>query len=84
MATLNVSITDKMRAWVEMKVAGGDYATASDCLRDVIRERMDYDEKLAQLRVAVQKGVDSGPSEKSWKEAIAEARGRIARQASLG
>jgi antitoxin ParD1/3/4 len=80
MATMNISITDAMRAWVEAKVAAGDYATASDCLRDLIRQRMDYEAKLASLREQVREGVESGPSDQSWQEIIGEARGRIARR----
>ena len=80
MATMNISITDAMRAWVEAKIAAGDYATASDCLRDLIRQRMDYEAKLASLREQVREGVESGPSDQSWQEIIGEARGRIARR----
>ena len=78
MATMNISVTDKMRAWVEAKVAAGDYATASDCLRDLVRERMDAEAKLAWLRVEVQKGFESGISDKSLDDVIAEMRGRAA------
>jgi len=50
MATIDISITAQMRAWVETKVAAGDYATASDCLRDLISERMDAEAELAALK----------------------------------
>ncbi len=84
MATMNISLTDKMRAWVDSKVADGDYATASDCMRDLIRMRMEKEEKLSALRLEWQKGVDSGPSGQTWQEVIAEARALIARRASVG
>ena len=83
MATMNISVTDQMRAWVEAQVGEGRYATASDCLRDLVRERMDYEEKLSALKIAVQQGFDSGMSDQSWQEAIAEARDRIARRSSV-
>ena len=50
MATMNISVTDRMRAWVETQVSEGRYATASDCLRALVRERMEAEEKLAALR----------------------------------
>ncbi len=53
---MNISVTDKMRAWVETKVSAGDYATASDCLRDLLRERMELEAKLSALRQAVRDG----------------------------
>ena len=82
MATMNISVTDKMRAWVEAKVAAGDYATASDCLRDLVRERMDGEAKLAWLRVEVQKGFDSGRSDRSWEQLMDELRKRVAERAA--
>ena len=84
MATMNISVTDKMRAWVEIKVADGDYATASDCLRDLVRKRMEYEAKLAWLREEVRKGFESGPCEQSWQEVIQEARSRIAQRTQVG
>lgn len=84
MATMNISVTDQMRAWVEAQVGEGRYATASDCLRDLVRERMDREAKLAALRIEIQKGIDSGPCDLTWQEAIAEVRGRISRQVSVG
>lgn len=84
MATMNISVTDRMRAWVEAKVSEGEYATASDCLRDLVRERMDAEAKLAALRIEVQKGFDSGRSDRSWEEVIAEARSRVAGRKSVG
>ena len=78
MATMNISVTDQMRAWVETQVGEGRYATASDCLRDLVRERMDREAKLAALRIEIQKGIDSGISEKSWEEFAGELRSRAA------
>ena len=37
MATLNISMPDAMREWIDAQVAGGDYANASDYIRDLIR-----------------------------------------------
>lgn len=38
MATMNVSLPDKMREWVDQQVATGRYANASDLIRDLIRD----------------------------------------------
>lgn len=76
MATMNISVTDPMRAWVEAKVSAGEYATASDCLRDLLRERMEYEAKLASLRHEVRKGFESGRSELSWEELIEQIKTR--------
>lgn len=75
MATMNISVTGKMRAWVESRVAAGDYATASDCVRDLLRDRIEHDAKLAVLREEIRKGDESGPAEPfDFEQFIADAR----------
>jgi antitoxin ParD1/3/4 len=37
MATLNISLPDPMREWIDTQVRGGEYANASDYIRDLIR-----------------------------------------------
>ncbi len=76
---MNISVTDRMRAWVETKVSDGEYATASDCLRALMRERMDREEKLAALKIEIRKGIDSGLSDKNWEDFKAELRDRAER-----
>ena len=38
MTTLNISLPDQMRAFVESQVSRGLYSTASDYIRDLIRD----------------------------------------------
>lgn len=52
MATMNVSLPDQMKAWVEAQTKSGKYGNASDYVRDLIRrdqERADAREKLQQM-----------------------------------
>jgi antitoxin ParD1/3/4 len=79
MATMNISVTDRMRAWVETKVSEGEYATASDCLRDLLRKRMKREEKLAALKIEIPEGLDSRISTTSWEDLKTELRARAAR-----
>lgn len=37
MATLNISLPDQLRDWVTRQVKQGEYSSASDYLRDLIR-----------------------------------------------
>ena len=37
MATMNVSLPDEMKEWVDQQVANGRFANASDAVRDFIR-----------------------------------------------
>ncbi len=47
MATLNISMPNEMRAFIETRVSMGDYQSASDYLRDLIRH--DHEETEQQL-----------------------------------
>lgn len=59
MATMNISLPEQMKGWVEECVYSGRYANSSDYVRDLIRK--DH-LKLEQLRLALIKGENSGPS----------------------
>lgn len=59
MATMNISLPDQMKAWVDECVHSGRYANSSDYIRDLIRrDHM----KLEELRLALMEGEQSGPS----------------------
>jgi len=60
MATMNVSLPEPMKAWVEPQVEGGLYGNASDYIRDLIRKDQERKEALAALQAAITEGVTSG------------------------
>lgn len=49
MATMNISLPDRMKEWVERQAAGGRYANASDYIRDLIRRDQEMSESLQGL-----------------------------------
>jgi len=60
MATMNVSLPDTMKAWVEKQADGGRYGNASDYVRDLIRKDQDRKAAIAALQAAITEGVESG------------------------
>ena len=38
MATMNISLPDKMREWIDQQVSTGRFSNASDLVRDLIRD----------------------------------------------
>lgn len=78
MATMNVSLPDQMKAWVESQTTSGRYGNASDYIRDLIRKDQERSEKLVQLQQLVDEGIASGVSLRSMEEILAEARRRAA------
>lgn len=63
MATMNVSLPESMKAWVERQTEGQRYANASDYVRDLIRKDQERQRAIAILQAAVTEGVESGESE---------------------
>jgi antitoxin ParD1/3/4 len=62
MATLNISLPDAMREWIDSQVASGVYANASDYIRDLIR----HDQRGREaVRLALIEGEKSGRSTRS-------------------
>ncbi|MDT8441419.1 MAG: type II toxin-antitoxin system ParD family antitoxin [Desulfuromonadales bacterium] len=59
MATMNISLPEQMKTWVEDCVRSGRYANSSDYIRDLIRR--DH-LQLQKLRPALIDGENSGPS----------------------
>ena len=63
MATMNVSLPDPMKDWVEAQTRGGRYSNASDYVRDLIRRDQDRQQAVADLQRLVTEGLESGPPE---------------------
>jgi antitoxin ParD1/3/4 len=57
MATMNISLPDQMKDWVEQQVATGRYANSSDYVRDVLRREQAM---VARLQAMVDEAVSSG------------------------
>ena len=52
-ATMNVSVPDPIKDWVEAQACRGRYANASDYVRDLIRQDQDQLTKIAELHSEV-------------------------------
>ena len=63
MATMNVSLPDTLKAWVEAQAESGRYANASDYVRDLIRRDQERASKLDGLQRLISEGLGSGESE---------------------
>ena len=76
MATMNVSLPDLMKDWVEAKISAGQYSSASDYVRDLIRRDQQYHDKLEALRLALIEGEKSGVSERTIDEIWTDVKAR--------
>lgn len=60
MATMNISLPDSMRKWVEAKTESGQYSNNSDYVRDLIRKDQERSDKINKLQAAIDQGLVSG------------------------
>jgi antitoxin ParD1/3/4 len=61
MATMNVSLPDAMKDWVDAQTSGERYANASDYVRALIRRDQERQDAIATLQAAIDEGLRSGP-----------------------
>ena len=74
MATMNVSLPDPMKDWVNAQAETGRYSNASDYVRDLIRRDQERHDKIAAMQRLVTEGLESGVSERSMDEILEAAR----------
>ena len=72
---MNISLPDRLKAWVDERVAQGRYSSVSDYVRDLMRRDQDAAEARARLQAAIDAGRDSPPSERTIEDIIAARRG---------
>jgi antitoxin ParD1/3/4 len=76
MTTPDISLPDSMREFIEQKVASGNYGTASEYIRQLVRA----DQKRAareRLEAILMEGLESGPSTEIAAEHRDELKRRI-------
>jgi antitoxin ParD1/3/4 len=65
MASMNISVPDAMREWVQRRIESGDYASVSDYVRDLIRRDQNTRARrlsVDDIRRTIQEGRASGES----------------------
>lgn len=73
MATMNVSLPDEMKSWVEAQTEGGRYSNASDYVRDLIRRDQDRRAKISHMQGLVTEALESGEGSRTLDEMRAAA-----------
>lgn len=60
MATMNVSLPDPMKQWVESRMENGRFSNASDYVRHLIRCDQEREHARSILQQAIDEGIASG------------------------
>lgn len=77
MTTMNVSLPQPMKQWVQKQTESGRYSNASDYVRDLIRRDQDRVTKIARMQSLVTEGIDSGVGSRTMDELLEDARKQI-------
>ena len=68
MATMNVSLPDDLKSFVDKQVAGR-YSTSSEYVRELIRREQDK-QKLRDLLMEGASSPPAGPADEAWFESL--------------
>jgi antitoxin ParD1/3/4 len=83
MKTMNISLPDAMRDYIEQQVEAGGYGSVSEYIRDLIRQDQKRKEK-EDLETLLLEGLDSGKatgmSDRDWTEIRQAVRDKLAQQ----
>ncbi|WOC25058.1 type II toxin-antitoxin system ParD family antitoxin [Pseudoalteromonas sp. N1230-9] len=71
MATLNISIPDEMRSWIDAQVESGRFSNASDYIRDLICHNQSEKDVI---RMALVEGELSGESKLTVLDIISKSK----------
>ena len=72
MATMNVSLPDPLKDWVEGQAQTGRYSNASDYVRDLIRRDQERLDKIAAMQKLVDESLASGVSSRTVEQIFDE------------
>jgi antitoxin ParD1/3/4 len=73
MSTMNISLPEELKAFVDQQVAGRGYASSSEYLRELIRKEQDRE----KLRGLLLEGLNSGPGRVADAAYFEELRQRV-------
>jgi antitoxin ParD1/3/4 len=79
MATMNISLPDQMKSWVEAQSDDGRYSNASDYVRDLIRRDQVRQEKIANMQRLVDEARAGGISD----DTMESIRARVLQRAGI-
>ena len=87
MPTLNISLPDSMRVYIEEQTATGGYSTASEFVRTLIREDQKRKTK-ERIDTLLLDGLASGEAkmltQRDWEDVRRQVRGRTRKRAKSG
>lgn len=76
MATMNVSLPNPMKDWIDAQIEAGRYSSSSEYVRDLVRRDQEKASDIEALRATLIKAEKSGVSDRSVEDIWTEAEKR--------
>ena len=73
-ATMNISLPEAMKRWVERQAQSGRFGNSSDYVRELIRRDQERQAKIAHMQALVDEGIASGKGSRTMEDLKALAR----------
>ena len=79
MATVRktITLTQKQDQWIKAQIAAGEFTNDSEYIRDLLRRDQEQNAKFLALKAAIQEGLESGISDKTVPQIMAEVEARL-------
>lgn len=74
MATVVIDLPEAMKRRAEDEAASAGYGTAGELMLDLLRRELERREKIANMQRLIDEAIESGVSERSMEEILADAR----------
>lgn len=68
MTTMNISLPDELKLWIDQQVQKRSFASSSEYLRDLVRRQKDIEE----FHGLIQEGLASGTSAQSYDDWLSD------------
>ena len=78
MATIRktITVTDKQDEWIKSQINNGDFTNESEYIRALIRREQNNNQHFLKLKAEINKGLDSGVSDRTIEEIFATGKER--------
>lgn len=75
--TMNVSLPEEMKRWVENQTRTGRFGNSSDYVRELIRRDQERQANVAHMQQMLDEGLQSGVSELTMTDLRKSARSKV-------
>ena len=72
-----ITVTEQQDQWIKAQIEGGGFTNDSEYIRDLIRRDQEENAKFRALKAAIKEGLDSGVSQRTVPQIMADVETRL-------